>query len=136
MKPIYSIALAGVLMGGIAAAAVSEGPTERARARAARILEGRMALEPVSCVTQRLLRGNQTIDESGAILFGGPTDTTVYVNRPPAGCPSLDNGRILVTRTTSSQLCRGDIAVVRDPSGGPEVGSCGLGDFTPYRRPR
>jgi hypothetical protein len=136
MKPIYSIALAGVLMGGIAAAAVSEGPTERARARAARILEGRMALEPVSCVTQRLLRGNQTIDEGGAILFGGPTDTTVYVNRPPAGCPSLDNGRILVTRTTSSQLCRGDIAVVRDPSGGPEVGSCGLGDFTPYRRPR
>jgi hypothetical protein len=136
MKPIYSIALAGVLMGGIAAAAVSEGPTERARARAARILEGRMALEPVSCVTQRLLRGNQTIDEGGAILFGGPTDTTVYVNRPPAGCPSLDNGRILVTRTTSSQLCRGDIAIVRDPSGGPEVGSCGLGDFTPYRRPR
>ena len=136
MKPVYSIVLATVLVGGIAAAAVTEGPTERARARAGRIMDGRVAGDPVSCVTQRLLRGNQTLDDSGAILFGGPSDSTVYVNRPAAGCPVLDNGRILVTRTTSSQLCRGDIAVVRDASGGPEVGSCGLGDFTPYRRPR
>jgi hypothetical protein len=133
MKPVYSIILATALAGSIGFAAVTEGPTERARARAARIMEGRAALDPIVCVGQRQLRGNQSLDE-GRILFGGVSDRTVYVNSPPAGCPSLDNGRILITHTTGSQLCRGDIVTVRDPSGGPEVGSCGLGDFTPYRR--
>ena len=133
MKPVYSIILATALAGSIGFAAVTEGPTERARMRAERIMEGRTALAPVACVSQRQLRGNLSLDE-GRILFGAAVDRTVYVNSPPAGCPSLDHGRILVTRTTGSQLCRGDIVTVHDPSGGPEVGSCGLGDFTPYRR--
>jgi len=132
MRPIHAIVMASALAGTIAAAAVSQGPAARDRARAERILEGRTAGQPVSCVSQRLLRGNQSL-EDGGILFGG-NDPIVYVNRPPGGCPTLDSGRILITRTPSSQLCRGDIVTVRDSSGGPEIGSCGLGDFTPYRR--
>lgn len=134
MKPIVPIVLAGILMGSAAFAAVSQGPTERARARAARILDNRVAGQPVACVSHRLLRGSQSLDDGG-ILFGG-NDALVYVNRPPAGCPNLDNGRILITHTSGSQLCRGDIVTVREPSGGPEVGSCSLGDFTPMRRAR
>ena len=93
---------------------------------------GRTAGEPVSCVNQRTLRGNRSAGE-GAIIFDGPGNT-LYVNRPPAGCPELNPGRALRTRTTSTQLCRGDIATVFDPVSGIEYGSCGLGDFTPYRR--
>jgi hypothetical protein len=37
-----------------------------------------------------------------------------------------------VTRTSSSQLCRGDIATVIDTSTRTPVGSCVFGDFVPY----
>jgi hypothetical protein len=40
----------------------------------------------------------------------------------------------MVTRTTSTRLCEGDIATVVDPVSGIFHGSCALGAFTPYRR--
>jgi hypothetical protein len=95
-------------------------------------LRGRTAGPTVSCVNQRDLRGNRSVGE-GVILFDGPGDL-IYVNRPAAGCPLLDSSRALVTRTTSTQLCRGDIATVIDPVTNFQYGACGLGDFTPYRR--
>ena len=87
---------------------------------------------PVSCVSQRDLGGNRSAGD--AIVFGGRTSSTLYVNHPAGGCPDLNFGRALVIRTTSSQLCRGDIATVLDPVSRTEFGGCGLGDFTPYRR--
>jgi hypothetical protein len=60
----------------------------------------------------------------------------IYVNRPAGGCPELRVGYALKTRTTSSQLCRGDIVEVFDPLNGFSSGACALGDFTPYRRLR
>ena len=97
----------------------------------AEALAGRTAGTPVPCVSQRDLRSNRSVGD--AILFDGPGDL-VYVNRPAGGCPSLDFGRTLITRTTSSRLCRGDIATVADPVSGVEYGGCALGDFVPYRR--
>lgn len=88
---------------------------------------------PVSCVNQRDLRGNRSVGE-GAIIFDGPSSTTLWVNRPAGGCPSLDFGRALVTHTTTSQLCSGDIATVADLTAHVNYGGCGLGEFTPYRR--
>jgi hypothetical protein len=87
---------------------------------------------PVSCVPMRDLRGNRSAGD--AIVFDGLSSATIYVNRPPGGCPSLDFGRALVTRTSISQLCRGDIADVVDPSSRTNYGGCALGDFEPYRR--
>jgi hypothetical protein len=89
---------------------------------------------PVSCVSMRTLQGNRSIGE-GAIVFDGPSGRK-WVNRPPAGCPSLEFGRALQVRTSSSQLCRNDIVTVLDPVSGSQYGSCGLGDFEPYRRVR
>ena len=97
-------------------------------------LAGRVAGPAVNCVSQRDLRGSRSFGE-GAILFQG-TRGTVYVNRPPAGCPSLNFGRTLTTQTSGTQLCRGDIATVIDTSSGMTFGGCGLGDFVPYRRTR
>lgn len=96
-------------------------------------LSGRTAGEPVTCVNARDLGGNRSYGE-GAILFRGRTNSVVYVNRPPAGCPDLDYGRALKIRTPSTQICRGDIVTVFDPVSRVEYGGCGLGDFTPYRR--
>lgn len=87
----------------------------------------------VSCVTLRDVRGNRSAGES-AIIFDGQTSSRIWVNRPPAGCPSLEGGRTLITKTPSDRLCRGDIARVVDLPSRIEYGGCGLGDFTPYRR--
>lgn len=89
---------------------------------------------PVSCVSMRTLQGNRSVGE-GAIVFDGPVGRK-WVNRPPAGCPTLDSGRALRVRTSSSQLCRNDIVSILDPVSGTEYGGCGLGDFEPYRRVR
>ena len=89
--------------------------------------------EPVSCVSTRSLQGNRSAGD--AIIFSGIGDR-IWVNRPAGGCPELNSGRTLVTRTSSTQLCRGDIANVVDPVSGIGFGACGLGDFVPYRRVR
>ena len=81
------------------------------------------------------ISGNRSLDDGG-ILFGEDIDSRVYVNRPTGGCPSLDGGRFLITRSPTGNLCAGDIVSVREPGPGPDVGSCALGDFTPYRRAR
>jgi len=88
---------------------------------------------PVSCVNQRDLGGNRSAGD-GAIVFTGRVGGTRWVNRPAGGCPELSFGRALVTRTSSSQLCRGDIVTILEPVSGTEHGGCGLGDFEPYRR--
>jgi hypothetical protein len=86
------------------------------------------------CVSTRDLQGNESAGEA-AIVFSG-SGGRKWVNRPPAGCPSLGFGRALQTRPFGTQLCRGDIATVFDPVARIDYGSCGLGDFEPYRRVR
>ena len=89
---------------------------------------------PVSCVNLRNLRGNRSAGE-GAVIFDGPGGR-LWVNRPPAGCPMLHSGNALQVRTPTGQLCRGEIVSVFDTGTGFHHGSCGLGDFTPYKRRR
>ncbi|HEV2866651.1 MAG TPA: DUF6491 family protein [Allosphingosinicella sp.] len=122
----------------LAAGCAMEAPVEDAayepEGRVAEALAGRTAGEPVDCVDMRQLRSNRSLGDN-AMLFEGPGDI-VYLNRPSGGCQSLEFGRSLRTRTTSTRLCRGDIVTVFDPVSGVEYGGCGLGDFVPYRRPR
>jgi hypothetical protein len=87
---------------------------------------------PVQCVNMRDLQGNRSAGET-AIIFSG-NGGRKWVNRPAAGCPDLGFSRALKTRTTSTRLCRGDIATVFDPVARIDYGGCGLGDFEPYRR--
>ena len=127
--------LALPLLAGLVAGCMAQEPVElspAAQTRLAQELEGRTAGPSQACVPQQTLRGNRSIGD-GVMLFDGPGEI-VYVNRPAGGCPSLEFGRALVTRSISSQLCRGDIVTVVDPTTGTEYGGCGLGDFVPYRR--
>lgn len=134
MKQFLCLALAGLS----AAACTPAGPpdpeaAQRGAAELASALQGyQQSGPPVSCVQLRDLRGNRSAGD--AIIFEGQTSGTLYVNTPPGGCPSLDYGRALVTRTPAGQLCRGDIADVVDPVSHTNFGGCGLGDFVPYKR--
>lgn len=131
MRTIIILSGAAALLG--ACTTESSRPMESGpRAQMTAELEGRVAGEPVTCVNMRELRGNRST-EDGAIIFEG-SGGRIYVNSPPGGCPSLNFGRALVTRTPSTQLCRGDIARVVDTATGMEMGSCGLGEFVPYSR--
>lgn len=127
-----------VLATGLAVAGCVNGPTdprvEQANAdELAKALAGYAQSGPAqSCVQLRDLRGNRSAGD--AIVFEGQSSATLYVNRPAGGCPSLDYGRALVTRTTTGQLCRGDIADIVDPVSHTNFGGCGLGDFVPYKR--
>jgi len=124
-----------VLLGGYAALAAvgTQSPSERDAARTAQLMAGRTAGTPVSCVNMRDLGSSRSTGDGG-ILFEGPGRRIVYVNRPAGGCPDLGPGRTLVTRTTTTRLCRGDIAQVVDPVSRVNYGGCGLGDFVPYTR--
>ena len=110
-------------------------PSAEARSQLAVAVEGREAGPPQDCVSQRDLTSNRSAGE-GALIFETRSRNLIYVNRPPAGCPTLDSGRTLISRTPSDRLCRGDIVNVADLVSGTSYGSCGLGDFTPYRRVR
>jgi hypothetical protein len=133
MKKIIILSAAALTAGCMA-----DPPMEmsaQAQSQLAVALDGRVAGPPRNCVPQRDLRGNRSAGE-GAIIFNTQSRDLIYVNRPAGGCPELDFGRALKTRTTSTQLCAGDIAEVFDPVSGVSSGACGLGEFTPYRRVR
>jgi len=134
MKIIVAMAAALVAAGCAADEPVAMDANSEAKLAAA--LQGYEAAgPPVDCVNQRDLGGNRSVGED-AIIFNGRSSGTLYVNRPAGGCPSMDFGRSLLVRATSSQLCRGDLATVFDVTSRIEYGSCGLGDFEPYKRVR
>lgn len=135
MKTYAALLLAAVAAGCTANAGAPVEMSAAARTQLAEELRGRVAGPPQSCVQQRRVRGNRSVGE-GAIIFETQGRGLIYVNRPPGGCPELNFSRALIIRTPSTNLCSGDIATVADLSSGITYGSCGLGEFTPYRLAR
>lgn len=133
LKHFFPLSL--TLVAACASTSYSAADKERAPGpELAEAIAGRIAEKPQSCVLLRDLEGNRSVDNGDAIVFGSKRDDLIYVNRPAGGCPSLQFGRSLVTKTTTGSLCRGDIADVVDLQAGFQQGSCGLGDFVPYRK--
>ena len=95
-----------------------------------KLLEGRVAGKPVSCLSTFDTHDMQVIDKT-AIVYG--SGNVIYVNKTtdPA---RLDSDDIFVTKTHGSELCRIDTIQLHDRSGGFWRGFVGLEDFTPYRR--
>jgi hypothetical protein len=96
-----------------------------------KLLAGRVAGKPVSCIS--LLDSNQTqIIDKTAIVYGW--GRTIYVNRP-SNPGSLDDDDILITKIQgSSQLCQIDSVQLRDRTSHTYSGFVVLNDFVPYTR--
>lgn len=106
--------------------------TAEGQAKLQRLIAGKVAKAPVTCLSSLRTRNSTTIDNS-TIAFR--TGQTVYVNHLRGACSQLDsNFYTLVTRSSGSGLCSGDIADVTDLRSGMIVGSCALGEFVPYTR--
>jgi hypothetical protein len=126
-----AILVAGCTHSGAPAPTQAPGP----EADLAAALSGRTAGPAQDCVSEADLAGNKAYGKD-VIVFSGRTNDVVYVNRLANGCPGLDVGRAIKIKTPATRLCRGDTVTVFDALSGTELGSCSLGEFTPYRRAR
>ena len=96
-----------------------------------RILAGRTAGPPQSCVTSRSDFSLHAVD-STTITYG--SGSTVYVNRL-GPCPGLrELSTIIVVSASSGQYCRGDRIRANEPGSIIPGATCNLGDWVPYRR--
>ena len=109
-------------------------PAQRSAAAQAtydKMLVGKTAGRAAKCLPLQRSNDMVVIDDDTILYRDG---RTTYVNHPLGSCNLLGRGSYaLVTRSSGSQLCRGDIANVVDASTGMTVGSCALGDFVPYK---
>ncbi len=96
----------------------------------AKLLEGRVAGTPKSCINTRVNQDSQVIDGTALVYGHG---RTIWVN-VPYNARDLDDNDALLTRQYSSNLCRQDIVTTFDPHGGFYTGNVFLGDFVPYTR--
>jgi hypothetical protein len=96
-----------------------------------KMLAGKTAGKAENCLPLQRSNDMVVIDDDTILYRDG---RTTYVNQPLGSCNMLGRGSYaLVTRSSGSQLCRGDIANVVDATTGVTVGSCSLGSFVPYR---
>lgn len=129
MKYLGSI-LAGLALAATPALVSAETPAERGEARLAKMIEGRAAGEPVSCIPA--LRSNRltVIDHVGLVYDAGDT---IYVAR--ASNPrSLGRNDIVVIDRFGSQLCKQDIVRTVDRYQHYTTGAVFLEDFIPYTK--
>jgi hypothetical protein len=100
-------------------------------AELARILQGRVAGEPVSCIDLHRVQSSQIVNDTAIVYRAGGV---IYVNRPESGAEGLDRRDTMVTHLFSTQLCNVDTVTMVEPVSGSFRGVVMLGDFVPYRR--
>lgn len=98
--------------------------------RLAKLLEGREASEPVSCIRFRTNDRLKVIDDT-ALVYG--RGKTIYVNytRNPS---RIDDRDTMVSRRFGSQVCKTDIITKIDNMTGIYAGNVFLAEFIPYTR--
>ena len=96
----------------------------------AKLLEGRVAGEPESCISTF---GNQSLRviDGTALVYGRGKTIWVNTTRYPE---DLDDDDVLVIRRWGSQLCRLDNVTTVDRSTGFFSGAVFLDNFVPYTR--
>lgn len=132
MKPLFPAMAIALALTGCASA--SEPPARSPKAEAAldKALAGRTPGKPQSCVSIIELKGNRIID-SNTILFDG-SGGRIWRNDPPHGCPGLSQSRVIVTKSSLTSHCNGDIFQIMDQPTMMTVGSCSFGEFVPYTK--
>lgn len=114
----------------LSAPALQAKPKMTGEERLAKILEGRVAGEPVNCIPLHRTRNTQIIDKTAIVYDAG---SVIYVNRPE-NANQLDDNDVMVHRTSLSQLCNVDIVSTRENTHWFYTGSIALGEFVPYRK--
>jgi hypothetical protein len=129
--PILCLALAGCSVQHGNVASNPDALSAREAADLNDALKGLTPGQPVSCIDQSRIRDVRKFTNTILYVY---SQREVYRTTTTPGCSGLRYGDIIVSRTVSDQLCRGDIIHTRAPEGAGPTGSCALGAFVPYRR--
>ena len=129
-----SIAIATASLAMLAAPALhaQETPVSKGEAKLAKLIEGRIAGEPESCITMIGSRPMTKIDDTALVYRAG---NTVWVNRTRTPEAIDDNDYLVIRKFGTSQLCKSDNVTTYDRSGNFFSGVIFLDDFVPYREP-
>ena len=126
--------LIGSILLAAAPAQAERAPRATGEEKLARVLEGRVAGEPVDCVNMRQIRSTRIID--GTAIVYEASGGKLYVNRPESGAESLNDWDVMVTNTHSNRLCDIDVVRLVNRHGGFNTGLVFLGRFVPYTKPK
>ena len=126
-----TIASCAVAAAFLAAPALEAKPKPTGEERLAKMLEGRVAGEPVSCIPAHTTTRMTVIRDTAIVYKSG---RTIYVNRP-ANPGTLSDNDVLVVDRMGHQLCKTDMMHTRS-QGSPSfrTGSVFLGQFVPYTK--
>lgn len=127
--------LTAPIAAAFAAAALVASPSQAGErlsgeAKLAKMLEGRVAGEPRSCISTFVNKESTVIDET-AVVYG--RGRTIWVNRT-AHPQDLDRWDAMLVRQHGTQLCRQDIVTTFDTATGVYTGNVFLTEFVPYTR--
>jgi hypothetical protein len=125
-----TLIMAGAAALAFGASGASAGDSLRGEEKLAKMLEGRVAGEPVRCIST--LRNNSSIIDNTAMVFD--EGKTIYVARPmhPEGLDPFDV--LVIKRFSSSRLCTNDQMHTIDRTGGYFTGIVFLEEFVPYTK--
>lgn len=98
----------------------------------AKMLEGRVAGEPKSCINTFGTRQLQQIDNTALVYRSG---NTIWVNRTRTPQNIDDSDILVLQRFSGSSLCRSDQVRTIDRFAGFLTGVIFLEDFVPYKLP-
>ena len=133
--PLMALGLATIAIGSCAMT-----PAETARADAAKAktradldkaLAGLTGTGTSDCAPPSMT--SASLKAYGSTLVYTVSKNLKYVNETTGGCENVESGDILVTKSPTGRLCRGDIARTVMPTARIPSGSCALGSFVTYR---
>lgn len=130
MKTFATVLAGAALVLSGATAASAETLAEKGEAKLARMLEGRTAGEPVSCISALQSNRIEVIEHVGIVYDAGET---IYVSRPtdPKALGRMDT---VVIDRSGSRLCTTDVVRTVDRYNGHITGPVFLNDFVPYTK--
>jgi len=129
MKTLATI-LAGAALALTGTTAVSARTPEQNEAKLARMIEGRTAGEPVSCISALQSNRIEVIEHVGIVYDAG---NTIYVARP-TDPRQLGRDDIVVIDRFGGQLCHNDVIRTVDRYQGFTTGAVFLDKFVPYTK--
>lgn len=97
----------------------------------AKLLEGRVAGEPTSCIRTPPNDRVRVIDDTAIVYVRGKT---IYVNRTSRPSDIDDSDTMVIRRFSGSQLCKTDTVTMIDRGSQMFSGVIFLSEFVPYTR--